>query len=241
MTKDRDTEIMTLTEVADYLQLAERTVLRMAQRGEIPAAKVASQWRFLRPVVRDWLAAQMQTIPAAAGPTGGQRELLPIEEIVRPEWIHLQVQPGPKEAVLRQLVTPLETSGFARDPQRLLVSLVERERMMTTAIGHGVAVPHPRRPLQGMFSEPGLVVGLCRRGTCFDAVDDRLVHLFFLICATREEVHLQLMAKVAWLSRQELVRPLSEASSETEAISIIHEVARSLRAQQNPDSQEEPI
>jgi len=57
-------EVMTLKEVAEYLQLAEKSVLRMAQAGKIPAAKIASQWRFLRALVNDWLASQMELAPA---------------------------------------------------------------------------------------------------------------------------------------------------------------------------------
>ena len=63
MPEAQDREMMTSAQVADYLQLAERTVLRMAQRGEIPAAKVASQWRFFRPIVREWVIAQMHGLP----------------------------------------------------------------------------------------------------------------------------------------------------------------------------------
>ena len=80
-------EIMTLTEVAEYLQLAERTVLRMAQRGDIPAAKVASQWRFMRSLIREWLVGQMQAFPAQAiTPSGDLKDpLLPLREILHPE------------------------------------------------------------------------------------------------------------------------------------------------------------
>jgi len=198
-------EIMTLSQTAEYLQLAEKTVLRMAQRGEIPAAKVASQWRFLRPVLRDWLAGQMQTLPPARlkAVSRGDTGLLPISEITRPNLIATNIAPGPKESVLRQLIAPLIKSKFITDGARLLRGLIERETMMTTAIGHRVAVPHPRRPLPGLFPEPALVVGLCRDGTDFDAVDDQRVHVLFLICATREEVHLRLMATIGWLVRAE--------------------------------------
>ncbi len=209
-------EVMTLTEVSTYLQLAEKTVLRMAQRGEIPAAKVASQWRFLRPVIRDWLVGQMQTMPEAKldAMANLKPRTLPLHEVVRPELITLKVTPGPKEQVLRQLMEPITQTGFAANPSLLLDSLVERERMMTTAVGHGIAIPHPRQPLLDMFPEPAIALGICREGVDFDAIDDQRVHLFFLICATREAIHLDLMAKVAWFSRgPERMQALMAAST----------------------------
>ena len=227
-----DDEIMTVIEVAEYLQLAEKTVVRMAQRGEMPAAKVASQWRFMRSLVREWLVAQMQTLPAGQldDVAGRENTLLGLNEMIRPELMNMDIKPGPKEAVLRQIVGPLVQAGFAADPSRLLTSLLERERMMTTAIGHGVALPHPRKPITGMFPEPAIALGVCPAGTDFDAIDDQLVNVFFLICATREEIHLQLMAKVAWLSRKDVLGNLRTASDARTAHEIIARAVREIDA-----------
>ncbi|WP_408033341.1 helix-turn-helix domain-containing protein, partial [Thermodesulfatator autotrophicus] len=46
---------MTVKEVAEYLQLDEHTIYRMARKGEIPAYKVAGQWRFKRELIEEWL------------------------------------------------------------------------------------------------------------------------------------------------------------------------------------------
>ncbi|MBS3734712.1 MAG: PTS sugar transporter subunit IIA [Phycisphaerae bacterium] len=218
---------MTVSEVAAYLQLAERTVVRMAQRGEIPAAKIASQWRFLRSVVRDWLAGRMQTmVPEAAELVEADRPLLPLHEVIRVELSNPCVTPAPKEGILRQLMTPLRETGFAREPERLLAGLLERERMMSTAVGHRIAIPHPRRPVPGMFPEPAVALGVCPDGTDFDAVDDQRVHVFFLICSTREEIHLQLMAKIGWLARdQRLMHDIERIRSRRDVQAFIRRAA----------------
>src|ERR1035438_2525021 len=69
-----ETDIMTLKEVADYLRLSEKTVTRMAQEGQIPAQKLAHQWRFQRSSVASWLvnrattpADEQQLSPEATG------------------------------------------------------------------------------------------------------------------------------------------------------------------------------
>lgn len=228
---DNSNEVMTLSEVAEYLQLSEKSVLRMCQKGGIPGAKIASQWRFMRTVIRDWLAGQMQTMPSTELTAIAQhsKNSLSIHELMRPEFIISDLKAGPKEYVLKQLVDPMIRSSFARQPQQLLDSLIERERMMTTAIGHGIAIPHPRKPIEGMFPEPAVVLGICPEGVTFEALDDRLVHLFFVICSTKEDIHLQLMAKVSWLCRKEdIVTALSRAKSKTEVSEIIIKASKGL-------------
>lgn len=51
----RDEKWMTVKDVADYLQMSTETIYRLAQRGEIPASKVASQWRFKKERVDEWM------------------------------------------------------------------------------------------------------------------------------------------------------------------------------------------
>ena len=54
-----DDEVLTITEVATLLKVADKTVYTMAQRGEIPCFKVRGQWRFRRSDLDSWIAAQL--------------------------------------------------------------------------------------------------------------------------------------------------------------------------------------
>jgi len=53
-------ELMTVREVAKYLRLDGHTVYRMVRKGEIPAYKVAGQWRFKRELIEEWLNAKLE-------------------------------------------------------------------------------------------------------------------------------------------------------------------------------------
>ena len=50
----------TVRQVAEYLAVNERTVYRMAERGELPAFKVGDAWRFRREDIDAWIARQQQ-------------------------------------------------------------------------------------------------------------------------------------------------------------------------------------
>jgi excisionase family DNA binding protein len=51
-------ELITIKEVADFLQIAEKTIYRLAAEGRIPAFKVGGSWRFNRKEIEEWLEKQ---------------------------------------------------------------------------------------------------------------------------------------------------------------------------------------
>lgn len=52
------TEVLTITEVANYLRLPEEIVLREVSQGHLPGRKIADTWRFLKTAIDEWLRAQ---------------------------------------------------------------------------------------------------------------------------------------------------------------------------------------
>lgn len=50
-----NSQIMTLKEVAEYLKLRERTIYKWAQKGQIPASKLGSVWRFRKAEIDTWV------------------------------------------------------------------------------------------------------------------------------------------------------------------------------------------
>jgi len=66
-----DEQILTIREVATYLKVHERTVYRLANKGEIPGFKVANVWRFRLCDIEQWIRAQMGA--GTAGEEGGRQ------------------------------------------------------------------------------------------------------------------------------------------------------------------------
>jgi len=214
------TDIMTLGEVAAYLKLAEKTVLRLVHRRELPCFKVASQWRFRRSDIDEWIMTRIQSIHSSdlAQMIHSYRDSVPLSRILDRELILPDVAPGDKPAVLHQLMLPLVRRGVLLDSETFLERLMVREKIASTAIGHGIAFPHVRRARENPTGGPYLVIGICPEGTDFDALDGGPTHLFMLICAESEILHLRLMAKLTLLMRGgDLVGRLASASS-TDAV-----------------------
>ena len=68
-----DGEILTVTDVAQFLRVPKTTVYKLARGGELPASKIGKHWRFLRRDIQEWMhsrssAATSCTISMAAAP-----------------------------------------------------------------------------------------------------------------------------------------------------------------------------
>jgi len=224
--KTRDGEVLTSREAADYLKITEKKILRMARKGQIPAARVAGEWRFMRTMIDDWLIAQMKVIPDTdlAAVLASGTDLLPISRLTSGDFIKMDIRPGSKEEVLRQLIAPLVRSGLIPDEHAFISKLLEREGMVSTSVGRGAAIPHLRNPEENPSGLPDLLIGICREGTDFESADGDKTHLFFLLLTDSKLVHLRIMAKIGYiLRRPDLVSRLVAAEDRDEVLRLLIE------------------
>ncbi|HEQ72109.1 MAG TPA: helix-turn-helix domain-containing protein, partial [Spirochaetia bacterium] len=224
--KADNTEILTLPEVARYLKIAEKTVLRMAHRGAIPAAKVGNQWRFLKPVIDNWLLTKMDNTPQVSGfarlvddPETG---LMPLSRLLHESFVVPDLPPGTKEEILSTLIAPLVENNLLKDGTAYLHKLIAREQLLSTALERGIAVPHIRNPKENPPGLTVIVTGRCPAGTDFDAPDEEPTRLFFLIVTDSESVHLRLLAKLSKiLSDEKTVQAILAAPDERAIIDTV--------------------
>ena len=109
-----------------------------------------------------------------------------------------QLRSGTKGEVLSQLAQCLCNAHKEISYDRLLAVLNERERLGSTAIGDGIAIPHGK--LKGITQILG-VFGRSREGVDFDSLDGSPTHLFFLLVAPEDSasLHLKALARVSRL------------------------------------------
>jgi PTS system nitrogen regulatory IIA component len=90
----------------------------------------------------------------------------------------------------------------AVDRDALLLAVLEREALMPTAIGNGVAIPHPRNPI---VSDPALqrvAVFFLKKPVAYNALDRRPVSVLFLILSAEARSHLAILAAISHLCQR---------------------------------------
>lgn len=124
-----------------------------------------------------------------------------IVDFVGPDLIVPQLSAHEKAAVIRELADHLATHVHGSqkiDREVLAKVLLERERLASTAIGEGVAIPHGKLDAVGKLVA---CVGRAVEGVDFDSMDGRPTHLFFVLVAPENStgVHLKALARISRL------------------------------------------
>jgi nitrogen PTS system EIIA component len=143
-----------------------------------------------------------------------------IVEFLRPDAVIASLAGQTGQAALAELCRPL-ASSYKVDGQRLLETLLEREKLGSTGIGEGVAIPHGKVP--GL---PNLVAafGRSEAGIEFRAIDGRPTHLFFTLFAPENSAgaHLKALARISRIFKNANFREaLMRAASADELYRLI--------------------
>ena len=128
-----------------------------------------------------------------------------------------------KEEVIAQLVDILRRAGTIQDRPALVEALLEREGLGSTAIGHGVAIPHGR---SGELEQTVIALGRTEAEVDFDSIDGKPTRLFFLLVAPQNggNEHLFTLAKIARLIKDAKIREqLMALESAQEIVALIQD------------------
>lgn len=206
-----DSEIMTIKEVSKYLKMNERTVYKLIQGGQIPATKLGKQWRLNKEQLNEWLGFQVAELPAedlAHLEMDHKESIIKITPLLKEENILFNFYAQSKSQAIQKLVDVIVNNNKLSSSQgeKLTQAIMERERLCSTAIGEGVAIPHPRDVIITDIKKPLLSAGVCRQGMDFESMDGKPTHLIFLLNAPRSDIHLKLMARLSRLLRDKVFR-----------------------------------
>ena len=188
-----DGDILTIEEVAKYLRVSERTVYDWAQKGDIPAGKIGTVWRFKSDEIEKWVNDRLSMDSLGKKPVD-----VHVASIASPDRI-VFLNHATKRDALSELAENLATAPQVKHRQELITEMLSREELMSTAIGRGIAIPHVR-----LASVTDLVVsvGISRTDIIdFQSLDDEPVRLILMIAAAHNQ-HAYYLKTISFLSNQ---------------------------------------
>ncbi len=198
-------EAMTAQQVAAYLDLDVREVLKLASRGRIPCRKVGGGFQFRKGQVDHWVEGHLHTldrgrlegiergVTAHHGVDHAELEVCPL---VPDGGLAVPLTGRTRDGVLRNLVDIADAAELVYSREKLLEEIRGREELCSTALAPQTAFPHPRHPVPYDIAESFIVAGVAPGGIPFGAEDGTLTRLFFLICCKDDRTHLHVLARL---------------------------------------------
>ena len=127
---------------------------------------------------------------------------LRLQDYAAPELIAIAIEARDKEDLLARMVDLLVQSGRVRDSEVLMREILKRERVMSTGIGGGIAIPHA---LSSDIENLSLVFGRTQAPLDFQALDSHPVDLVFMLVGPKNaaSLYVKLLARVSRLLQDE--------------------------------------
>jgi len=110
-----------------------------------------------------------------------------------------------KDEVLKEMASSLKEAGFISNVEEAVNVILERERLGSTGIGDGIAIPHGK--MKGI-DHILCAFGRSKEGVDFDAVDGKPVHILFLLLAPEDSagLHIQMLSRISRILRDPSLR-----------------------------------
>jgi nitrogen PTS system EIIA component len=146
-----------------------------------------------------------------------------MDQILKIGFLNENMLAKTKAEALDELVNALIKGGLKLDCAKVIEVLQQREKLGSTGIGDGLAIPHGKIPL---LDEIVVAFGRSKKGVDFDSLDSKPVHIFFLLLAPENSVgqHLKALARISkMLKTANFRQKLIETESKSDLYKLIIE------------------
>lgn len=227
-----------IKDVADLLNVSEKTIRRWLADGKIPAYRLNHQYRFNRFEIENWVMSQKLGSQENATPFGQKNTQSPPKKVTNPgkggtqqfslyRALHkggiLYDVPGQtKEQVIQSTVQQI-AKNLNLDADVITEMLLDREKLQPTALNKGIGIPHTRDCLLTAGQDVVTLV-FPKNPIDYGALDGEPVHTLFFLFACDDKRHLHLLAKIAhFFNQKDAYELLSKRPSKEECLSFVKE------------------
>lgn len=147
-----------------------------------------------------------------------------IHNLLMKDMIITDLEYQDRESVLKELVNFLKKKNEIAKDKELYEKLLQREKLGSTAIGEGVAIPHCKLK---RVKNPIVLLAISEKGVNFYSLDGKASHIFFLVVSSPDNpsLNLQILAAIAHLVRKadSLLEKILKAKNISQILDIIRE------------------
>lgn len=190
--------LLRVRDVAKILNVPDKTVYGWIRDGSLPAHLVHDQYVVEKTELLEWaMASKLPVSEKIFNEAENATQTTSLASAIEAGGCLYGVPGTDKASVLRYVVNAMRLPEEV-DREFLYAVLLARENMCSTAIGDGVAVPHPRSPIVLHVTHPMICVCFLEQPIEFGAIDGKPVRILFTLITPTIQSHLQLLARVSY-------------------------------------------
>jgi excisionase family DNA binding protein len=205
---------LNVKEAADLLSVSEKTIYRMVKSRSIPCCKIGGLWRFSESELMSWVKDSGVTPMSSALTTPTleeESETISISNLLQKGGIYYRIAGDTKGEVIKNSLFSIKREESEGHIEQLFTAIMGRENLCSTAIGHGIAMPHPRPFGEFLSRRSSISICFLERHVAFDSVDGEDVYALFFIFPQSEERYLKIQARLLRLLKEaDLLSKLNE-------------------------------
>ncbi|MBN2041599.1 MAG: PTS sugar transporter subunit IIA [Spirochaetes bacterium] len=208
---------MKIKDIAALFNVQENTVKQWIDEKKIPFYKVRNQYYFNKSEINEWILWNKLSVSDKILDLRLTAKPVLITELIKKGGLHYNINGNNIIDVIKNTIRIIP---LPRDISKdeIESTLIERESMMTTAVGKGIAFPHPRNPVIADMDSEQISVCMLEKPVDFQAIDGIPVHTLFVIISSNSKRHLEILSKLSFLCQQESLVSLLEKKADKDSI-----------------------
>ncbi|TAL31065.1 MAG: helix-turn-helix domain-containing protein [Spirochaetes bacterium] len=191
-----------MKDVVDLFDVPEKTILQWINEKKMPSYKIKNQYFFNKAEVNEWILRNDIAVSEKILDLTLTTRPVSLIDLIKRGDIHYGIEGATVRGVIDGVVNTIPLPKSI-DKDTVLASLLQREEMMTTAVGKGIALPHPRNPIISDIDDESVSICFLKNPVDYRALDGEPVQALFIIISSNAKRHLEILSKISFLCKQE--------------------------------------
>lgn len=210
---------LTVKQAANFLRVTDSVVHEMVKANVFSAKKKGSTLQISKDDVDEWLANLNER---EVEQLALQRSVCRFSDYFKPKNIFLDFDADNKYEAIAEMSKKAKDLKIVTDHRWLYQVVVAREELVSTAIGNGVALLHPRHFHPSKVKKPSIIFGRSNKEIEFDAVDNKPVRLYMMLLLHNDIQHLFSISYISkLLMKKENIATLLETNDHDEIVEVL--------------------
>lgn len=212
-------KLFSVADAAKYLKVSDSVVIEMINTGVFKEQKSGKSVKVDKTEIDEWLSKLNENEEAYLAM---KRTICRFQDYFKIENIILDFEADNKYEAIAVMSKKAKDLKLVRDHRWLYEVVVAREELVSTAVGEGIAMLHPRHMHPTKIKTPSILFGRSVQGVEFDAPDNKPVNLFFMLLLHNDMQHLFSLSFISkFLRFEENIKTLATANTPEEIMACI--------------------